>query len=71
MVDINKYLITRDYIPVGNSRPGVKNDGIVFLVSHDTGNAGSTAYNNRTFFAKNLYKSSAHTFIDASFAFFP
>jgi N-acetylmuramoyl-L-alanine amidase len=64
MVNVNEYSITRDYIPVGNSRPGIKNEGIRFLVSHDTGNAGSTAYNNRTFFAKNPYNASAHTLID-------
>lgn len=64
MIDINQYKITRDFIPVGNSRPGLKNNGVAFLVSHDTGNAGSTAHNNRDFFAKNLNETSAHTFID-------
>lgn len=60
----NKYAITRDYISKGKSRPQEKNDGITFIVAHDTGNAGSTAYANRAYFAKNVVSASAHTFID-------
>jgi N-acetylmuramoyl-L-alanine amidase len=60
----DKYTITRDYIPVGNSRPGVPNEGISFIVAHDTGNPGSSAYANRSYFARNVVSASAHTFID-------
>jgi N-acetylmuramoyl-L-alanine amidase len=59
-----KYNITRDYIDRGNSRPGTKNNEIQFIVSHDTGNAGSTAYGNRNYFDSVQPSASAHTFID-------
>lgn len=59
-----KYEITRDYIPIGKSRPGIENEGIQFIVAHDTGNPGSTAYENRAYFARNVVSASAHTFID-------
>lgn len=64
MADRNKYVITRDYINKGKSRPKEKNSGIKFIVAHDTGNPGSTAYGNRAYFAKNVVSASAHTFID-------
>ncbi|MBM7573415.1 peptidoglycan hydrolase-like protein with peptidoglycan-binding domain [Aquibacillus albus] len=59
-----KYEITRDYIEVGNSRPGEKLDEVKFIVSHDTGNPGSTAYANRNYFANTQPSASSHTFID-------
>jgi N-acetylmuramoyl-L-alanine amidase len=61
---IMKYNITRDYIDQGNSRPGTKNNEIRFIVSHDTGNPGSTAYGNRNYFDSVQPSASAHTFID-------
>lgn len=60
------YKITRDYIGKGKSRPKEKNDGITFIVAHDTGNPGASAYVNRAYFAKNVVSASAHTFIDDS-----
>ena len=60
------YQITRDYIGKGKSRPQEKNDGITFIVAHDTGNPGASAYVNRAYFAKNVVSASAHTFIDDS-----
>lgn len=62
-----KYSITRDYINRGNSRPGTKNNEIQFIVSHDTGNAGSTAYANRNYFNSVQPSASAHTFIDDNY----
>lgn len=59
-----RYTITRDYIDRGNSRPGTANSTIRFIVSHDTGNAGSTAYANRNYFDNVQPSASAHTFID-------
>ncbi|KAA0546100.1 N-acetylmuramoyl-L-alanine amidase [Bacillus sp. BGMRC 2118] len=58
------YSITRDYIRKGNSRPGTKNGDIKFIVSHDTGNPGSTAYANRNYFNNSQPSASAHAFID-------
>jgi N-acetylmuramoyl-L-alanine amidase len=63
----DKYSIRQDYISQGRSRPGIKNDGITFIVSHDTGNPGSTAYANRAYFAPNTVSASAHTFIDDNY----
>jgi N-acetylmuramoyl-L-alanine amidase len=59
-----KYNITRDYIDVGNSRPGTKIGSVRFIVSHDTGNPGSSAYANRNYFDRVQPSASAHTFID-------
>jgi N-acetylmuramoyl-L-alanine amidase len=59
-----KYVITRDYINIGNSRPGDKLHGPHFGVAHDTGNPGSTARNNRDYFQNQQPSASAHTFID-------
>ncbi len=59
-----KYNITRDYINTGESRPGEANGTIQFIVSHDTGNPGSTAYANRNYFENVNPAASAHTFID-------
>uniref|UniRef100_UPI0001850AAE peptidoglycan recognition protein family protein n=1 Tax=Bacillus coahuilensis TaxID=408580 RepID=UPI0001850AAE len=58
------YTINRDYISKGASRPGTKNNTIRFLVAHDTGNPGSTAYGNRSYFQNVQPSASAHTFID-------
>ncbi|EDL65233.1 N-acetylmuramoyl-L-alanine amidase, family 2 [Bacillus sp. SG-1] len=59
-----KYKITRDYIDLGNSRSGETLGDVQFIVSHDTGNPGSTAYGNRNYFANSDPAASAHTFID-------
>jgi len=61
------YEITRDYIDIKRSRSGEKLDGVKFIVSHDTGNPGSTAYNNRNYFQNANPAASAHTFIDDKF----
>lgn len=58
------YEITRDYIRTGNSRPGQRISTVRFIVSHDTGNPGSTAYGNRNYFDTQQPSASAHTFID-------
>ncbi|THE11950.1 hypothetical protein E1I69_13135 [Bacillus timonensis] len=58
------YQITRDYIRTGNSRSGQKISKVRFIVSHDTGNPGSTAYQNWNYFNKQQPSASAHTFID-------
>jgi N-acetylmuramoyl-L-alanine amidase len=58
------YEITRDYIRTGNSRPGRQIGTVRFIVSHDTGNPGSTAYGNRNYFDTQQPSASAHTFID-------
>jgi N-acetylmuramoyl-L-alanine amidase len=59
-----RFSIERNYISYGNARPGIKVSKRRFIVSHDTGNPGSTAIGNRNFFQRNQPKSSAHTFID-------
>ncbi|GGE55937.1 N-acetylmuramoyl-L-alanine amidase family protein [Priestia taiwanensis] len=58
------YPIERNYINMGNARNGRKLVGVKFIVSHDTGNPGSTAIGNRNYFNDNQPKSSAHTFVD-------
>lgn len=58
------YEIIRDYIDFGNSRSGEALGEVEFIVSHDTGNPGSTAYNNRSYFQNVQPSASAHTFID-------
>ncbi len=58
------YEITRDYIRMGNSRSGQKISRVLFIVSHDTGNPGSTAYQNQKYFNNSQPSASAHTFID-------
>lgn len=58
------YEITRDYIRTGNSRSGQRIGTVRFIVSHDTGNPGSTAYGNRNYFNNQQPSASAHTFID-------
>lgn len=59
-----KYDITRDYISHGNSRSGEKINDVKFIVSHDTGNPGASAYANRNYFDRVQPSASAHTFID-------
>lgn len=59
-----RYEIIRDYISHGNSRSGEKIATVKFIVSHDTGNPGSSAYANRNYFDNSQPKASAHTFID-------
>jgi N-acetylmuramoyl-L-alanine amidase len=59
-----KYEIIRDYIDFGNARSGEKLKDVKFIVSHDTGNPGSSAYANRNYFDNFQPKASAHTFID-------
>jgi N-acetylmuramoyl-L-alanine amidase len=59
-----KYEIIRDYISYGNSRSGESIEEVKFIVSHDTGNPGSSAYANRNYFDTSQPKASAHTFID-------
>lgn len=59
-----KYEIIRDYISRGNARSGQALDEVRFIVSHDTGNPGSTAYANRNYFENVDPTASAHTFID-------
>jgi len=58
------YQITRDYIKLGNSRSGQPINRVKFIVSHDTANPGSTAYNNQSYFNNSQPSASAHTFID-------
>ena len=58
------YEITQDYIRTGNSRSGQRINTVRFIVSHDTGNPGSTAYGNRNYFDRQQPSASAHTFID-------
>jgi N-acetylmuramoyl-L-alanine amidase len=58
------YEITRDYIRTGNARSGQRIGTVRFIVSHDTGNPGSTAYGNRNYFDRQQPSASAHTFID-------
>lgn len=62
-----KYNITRDYIEYGDSRSGEELQNVEYIVSHDTGNPGSTAYNNRNYFDRVQPLASAHTFIDDNY----
>ena len=54
----------QDYIQMGNARSGQNISQVIFIVSHDTGNPGSTAYANRNYFDRQQPSASAHTFID-------
>ena len=58
------YKVTRDYIRRGDARPVIKGKRRRFIVAHDTGNPGSTAYGNRNYFNRLQPSASAHTFID-------
>ncbi|AZB41877.1 N-acetylmuramoyl-L-alanine amidase [Bacillus sp. FJAT-42376] len=59
-----KYPIQRSYIRTGNSRSGAKIGTVLFIVSHDTGNPGTSAAQNREYFNNQQPSASAHTFID-------
>lgn len=59
-----KYPISRSYIRTGNSRSGRKLGTVLFIVSHDTGNPGTSASQNRNYFNNQQPSASAHTFID-------
>lgn len=59
--------ITQKLIPTPSKRrSGQKVAGIAFLVAHDTGNDGSTALQNATYFinSANEIEASAHFFVD-------
>ncbi|WNB93029.1 peptidoglycan-binding protein [Bacillus sp. NEB1478] len=58
------YVITYDYIKVGNARPGKKLKSLVFGVAHDTENPGTTARENRTYLNNQQPSASTHVFID-------
>jgi N-acetylmuramoyl-L-alanine amidase len=64
-----KYQITTSYLPLGTRRSGALIPEVLFIVSHDTGNDGTTARANVNYY-KNTYNidpkktASAHTFID-------
>lgn len=61
------YTITRDYLPAGTKRRSSKKRlGTTFLVLHDTGNDGSTAKGNVSYYknSANVESASAHTFVD-------
>jgi N-acetylmuramoyl-L-alanine amidase len=67
MTFLMKHPIKQSYLPNKTKRrSGLKNAGIVFIVSHDTGNSGSTAANNVNYYknSANEMSASAHTFID-------
>ncbi|GAS82026.1 N-acetylmuramoyl-L-alanine amidase, CwlA [Paenibacillus amylolyticus] len=62
-----KYTIKQRYLPNNTKRrSGIKNQGISFIVAHDTGNDGSTAAGNVNYYmnSANVQSASAHTFID-------
>ena len=59
--------ITEDFIPVKTKRrSGQSLLGVAFLVSHDTGNDGSTAQENVNYYinSDNAESASAHFFVD-------
>jgi N-acetylmuramoyl-L-alanine amidase len=62
--DGKKFDIEHAHIRKGNARSGAKIKKVVFLVAHDTGNPGSTAYGNRNYFHNYQPSASAQTFID-------
>lgn len=62
-----KYSIKEDYIKAGTKRrPGTKRPNNLFVVAHDTGNAGSTAAGNVNYYknSANDQYASAHYFVD-------
>lgn len=62
-----KYAIETKYLPKGTKRrSGILMSRVGFLVCHDTGNDGSTAYGNVNYYTNsaNEKSASAHTFID-------
>lgn len=66
-MDRNKYKITQRYLDTKTARrSGQLIKKVVFVVAHDTGNAGSTAKNNVDFYTRTQRdeKASAHVFVD-------
>lgn len=62
-----KYKIIPDYIEAPSKRrPGIPINKVLFVVVHDTGNPGSTARNNVTYYKRTKDKESisAHIFVD-------
>ena len=62
-----KYPIVKNYLTSGTKRrSGLKAGAIKFIVAHDTGNPGSTALNNVTYYerSRNEMSASAHLFVD-------
>jgi len=67
-----KYEITKKYLTSGTKRrSGIKMPSVKFVVAHDTGNKGSTALNNVTYYenTKNETSASAHLFVDDKFIY--
>lgn len=59
--------VIEQFIPTGTKRrSGIKNAGVSFIVSHDTGNDGSTAKQNVSYYinSANEMEASAHFFVD-------
>lgn len=59
--------VTQKLLPTPSKRrPGLKNNGIKFIVAHDTGNMGSTALGNVNYYIQSAHEveASAHVFID-------
>ena len=62
-----KYDIASKYLTAPSSRrSGIKMNGVSFLVAHDTGNPGSTALGNVSYYerSRNDMEASAHLFVD-------
>lgn len=62
-----KYNTKNDFLPIKTlRRSGIKNNGVRFVVVHDTGNPNSTAQNNVNYYknSANAMSASAHVFID-------
>lgn len=62
-----KYDIVPKYLTAGSKRrSGIKAGTIKFIVAHDTGNPGSTAQNNVTYYerSRDELSASAHLFVD-------
>src|SRR5690554_3479524 len=60
----NKYKIERNYITNKLARSGQKNNGIEFVVSHETANNTAGADAHQRYFQNITFQASAHTFID-------
>jgi len=59
--------ITQKYLPPNTlRRPSLKISGVKFIVCHDTGNDGSTALQNISYYinSANEIEASAHSFVD-------
>jgi hypothetical protein len=67
-----KYEITKKYLTCKTKRrSGIKMPTVKFIVAHDTGNKGSTALNNVTYYenSNNSESASAHLFVDDKFIY--